>query len=524
MFLHSLTIILTCFNLLSGLRIATLEHPELLVLSALLPQGELHSLHIYAGLSLVATAILFIVYSLADKRLSKPRKRSKKSNKALYHRFVQYFGLSSLLLMVITGLFMYTFEDLESLQLAAILKPLHYLGAWLVLLYICLHVLVYIAQYGMNIIPATFAIQPFTFQRLPRFKNLALASVFMGLGVLLFFLIKGASYHSLNIQTIAIEEFISIDGEADEEAWKKAVPLRVNAFGAANFDNGNTEFEVKALQNGSEMFFHIRWRDASKSLKHLPLIKTQSGWKIQEDGFYNFNETRHYEDKLAVILSKGCEFGAAGTAHLGPKPLKDKPANWHGKGYHYTQDNNIVDLWHWKAVRTNDMYLADDNFIGQADIVRPAQRRYTAGYMQDGKEAGAYVMNWKWYKPSGITPKRLPKDPELLSRLQNDDKNSEWVIPWFSYEPYTKEKDTYAIGTVMPSVMYRSNRFEGDRADVRARGVWKEGYWSLELVRNIETSSLKDVTLSTGVCMWLAAFDHSQIAHSRHLKPIKIHY
>ncbi|WP_198040074.1 ethylbenzene dehydrogenase-related protein [Microbulbifer agarilyticus] len=326
---------------------------------------------------------------------------------------------------------------------------------------------------------------------------------------------------------------IEIDGVADEIQWRKATAIRVHTDGGANFDNGETEVTLRALSNGEEFYLFARWRDATKSLLHLPLVKTGQGWEVQQKGFHNFDETRYYEDKFAVLLSSSCTFSAAGTAHLGRNPLPNHPPNWHGKGYHYSSDNQLHDLWHWKAVRTNDMYLADDNFIGPPDKVRAGERRYTAGYQQDGKESGAYVMNWQWYNPNTITPKRLPSAPAQLAALQQVDlaqvqsaenqDEEEWVIPWFDFEPYSSEQDaSYPIGTVMPSVMYNSNRFEGDRADVRARGRWHEGYWHLELVRKLVTGSALDVPITDGTCLWVSAFDRAQVAHTRHTRAIRL--
>ena len=72
----------------------------------------------------------------------------------------------------------------------------------------------------------------------------------------------------------------------------------------------------------------------------------------------------------ACVVSIDSEIPVLATGLAGPhpahahQPLRDKPENWHGKGYHYTNDDSIVDVWHWKAVRTNDMFIADDNFFG----------------------------------------------------------------------------------------------------------------------------------------------------------------
>ena len=74
----------------------------------------------------------------------------------------------------------------------------------------------------------------------------------------------------------------------------------------------------------------------------------------------------------------------------------------------------------------------------------------------------------------------------------------------------------------MPSILYSSYRFEGDRAHVKAYAKWHNGFWSLEVLRKLNTRSGKDVIIQHGTCIWVAAFDHSQIAHTRHTRPIKL--
>ncbi|WP_277948926.1 ethylbenzene dehydrogenase-related protein [Pseudoalteromonas piscicida] len=128
-------------------------------------------------------------------------------------------------------------------------------------------------------------------------------------------------------------------------------------------------------------------------------------------------------------------------------------------------------------------------------------------------------MNWRWYSPSEVTPKRIPVPSPDISDI-----SERKVLDWFASETYDPKRDMAKIGEQLPSVLYRSNRFEGDRADVRARGEWHDGYWTLELVRKNQTHSKLDVELRSGICMWVSAFDHAQIAHTRHHKAIQLRY
>ena len=124
---------------------------------------------------------------------------------------------------------------------------------------------------------------------------------------------------------------------------------------------------------------------------------------------------------------------------------------------------------------------------------------------------------------TGIVPRRMPRQAEDLEPYQAAQvQDLDWYIPWYIYDHYDAERDNYPPGTVMPSVLHMSNRFEGDRADVYAHGTWADGQWTLELMRRLDTGSEWDVTLEDGICLWVAAFDHAQVAHTRHAQPIRL--
>ena len=507
--LHTLAIGLSLASLLTGMRIATLSRPEVMHFTTLLPQGYVHGLHFLSAMGLVSVTAAYLVHHLFF-REGKVRKHL---GAGLYHRAVFWLGRFALLASITTGSLLY-FGVIPSVALS----DLHYMAALTMLLYILMHGGVYFVQFGLHAlkrIAYSAAFHPG--------KDSVITITAMSVFVVAIVWTQEESHPGLSVQLIPITEFMQIDGIADETVWDQADAITVHTFGGANFPDGQTPITVKALHNGVEVFFHITWEDPTRSVRHLPLIKTETGWSVTGPGFYRFDETEYYEDKLAVMLAQNCAFGASKTAHLGPQPLADAPPNWHGKGYHYASDGEVRDLWHWKAVRTNDMILADDNFIGAPDAVRTGLRRYSAGYVPDGKESGAYLMNWQWYHQDRVVPKRLPRHPDDLVPYQSTgDASLSWVIPWYGYDLYNPLNDHYPPGTVMPSVLYSSNRFEGDRADVRARAVWNEGQWSLELARKLDTGSKLDVVLENGVCMWVAAFDHAQIAHTRHAMPVRL--
>ncbi|ACA88871.1 ethylbenzene dehydrogenase-related protein [Shewanella woodyi] len=494
--LHLLCSLAVLVSLLTGFRIHLLNgYDTLFLLSPILPQGQLHNWHLLAGISIALLIPLYLIFG-------RTHANGRRSRAGRYHRNVHRLAYLFIPATLITGSMLWLGEsDLTWRQW-------HFYSVLGLLIYILLHGYIYFLQLGKTLLSALFSRQMLTL-------NASLFIALFGLAVTaIWALTSNLAPHKLTALNINPQTHIDIDGKALEPFWKQAPKITLITDGGANFVDGQTPVSIQVAANETESYFLFRWRDTTHSLEHLPLEKQQSRWWVLQQGFHRFDEQKFYEDKFAVMLSSSCGQGGDGTVHLGPKPLADKPANWHGKGYHASTDGRVRDIWHWKAVRTNDMFQADDNAFTPPLASRSGERRYTAGYHADGKESGAYVANWSWYSKQSVEPKRLPLH----------ENTSKHLLAWFDSEPYQANKDNYPEGARLPSTLYRSNRFEGDRADVRARAVWHQGFWTLELARKHDTGSELDVKLTTGTCVWVAAFDSAQIAHTRHQRPIKLNY
>ena len=88
--------------------------------------------------------------------------------------------------------------------------------------------------------------------------------------------------------------------------------------------------------------------------------------------------------------------------------------------------------------------------------------------------------------------------------------------------PYSAEADAQIpIGTVLPGVII-NGEFTGDRADIRCAARWAAGHWTLEIARKMDTRSKYDIPIKNGVFMRVAAFDHTQIRHTRQIRPMRL--
>jgi len=138
-------------------------------------------------------------------------------------------------------------------------------------------------------------------------------------------------------------------------------------------------------------------------------------------------------------------------------------------------------------------------------------------------------MNLEQYSGRGVVPKYLPRDPALLEPFQGLDmapEASDDVAVFLRHEdvvPYEAALDRYPVGTVMPAVIVKS-AMQGDRGDVSAVSRWENGVWTMEVSRKLDTGSEFDVAFAEDrpTYLWVAAFNHAQTRHSRHLYPVKV--
>ena len=303
------------------------------------------------------------------------------------------------------------------------------------------------------------------------------------------------SVDTLHMRRITETEAPALDGDTSDPVWRTASPLYVMTGQGGNFDGkGETTIEIRAV----------------------------------------------HEDKFSVLLTASDSVLAGDrTFHAGPQPIAGKPRTLSGRGLHYTTGEQIfADVWEWKATSTGPLGWMDDDHFGpplepteaQSHLMTP----YHGGFAPDPGTA-PYADNFVPRPPDGydqpLTPRRLPKDfratlaamgPIDLDPNHGESESARWFMTEAESAPYSAELDArIPVGTVIPGVIM-SGTFTGDRADVRCAAKWAAGRWALEVERRLDTHSKYDVPIRTGTYMRVAAFDHSQIRHTRHVRPIRL--
>ncbi len=284
--------------------------------------------------------------------------------------------------------------------------------------------------------------------------------------------------------------------------------------------------QVKAAYNGRDMFFRYRWPSKRAGIYHDMLKYTGGKWvRIggsvpgpQPQGIYEDRLTMLVDDGSVPIFAKYGGYIAIGDrmrfftneatkkqvqAHpyLGKKKQKEV-----GKHLPATRSNinnwasvvaekelaalrkagYFLDLWHWRAHRSNPIGKSDDQFVAEAR------------YGDSGK--GPFFTNWDkkkkqpklMFNPATTGRRALKWDDLAQRKLGFDDLyylRQDQAVP---FDPNFGWKE----GDTIPRRVLRTG--EGSRADISVLGKarWKDGFWDVTLVRAMDTGfPLEDKTM-----------------------------
>jgi hypothetical protein len=532
-------------SLSTGLRIAS-DHAEGLagipsrLILWLLPEGRVIELHVTSSwlVTFVALAYgLFLHRSRLARRVAlegvhlRTLDRARRSPRraldgvawSAVNRLLFQLAFALIGVIAVTGWMLYNQTYLGASMYWV--TTLHGLAAWSIVGYVVLHV-VTVVKVG-------------TFWKMlrPRPRHV-LPGVLSACGTAV---ILGATYvahKSIHptLRVAMVDAPLELGSDGVREAWDATRPITIHTARGANLPRGEVAVEVRAVHDGESIYFRFRWDDPQRSQKMTPLVKTSGGWRVLQFQLEINDESEYYEDKFAVILSHRPAL-ASGTVHLGQDIIQGSHYR-NPRGVHFTEDGGIVDLWHWKSVRSAGVtpgYI-DDNHIGPPLPPVAPGTRHTGGYTQDPPSSPhPYVQNWVKVEPEApldqtyVRPQYLPRDPRVLERMGEIDLDPTahdegiWHLNIEEVVPYDLALDDYPIGAVLPGIVLVGT-YEGDRADVLARASWTDGQWTLEAKRLLDTGSKYDVAFArdTDVFLWVSVFNYTQTRHSQHLHPIRV--
>jgi hypothetical protein len=224
-------------------------------------------------------------------------------------------------------------------------------------------------------------------------------------------------------------------------------------------------------------------------------VKQADGsWKLLKDpDDKGGDNNKYYEDKFAQIWNINTQgfdnTGCFAACHAGEA----------GKQYgnKYTANpGEMADIWHMKTVRTNPSGYIDDQYLDSTRYDK--DKAPDAGRKSDNGTVPYYTNINAAKTAPNYTSADQPAPPYWIF----DDQK----------QPFT---DTYKANDEIAGIIVRPPT--GDRADIKGKAVYKDGMWTLEYGRKLNTGSKYDVQFSDmkkEYSFGTAIFDNAQVRHS----------
>jgi Ethylbenzene dehydrogenase len=281
------------------------------------------------------------------------------------------------------------------------------------------------------------------------------------------------------------------------DAWKPSAPLMFKVAGGENLHGGATEVTMRSVHTEDTVYFLIEYQDPTLSVRREPWQKQADGsWaQLRDPNDKGGDNNLFYEDKLSIlwnISSPGFEQkGCMAACHSG----QGKPY-----GSMYTSNpGELLDNWHWKSVRTGSVGQVDDQYVDSSRYDK--DKAPEAGRKSDPKSGGGYTNNVSESKrgPKFALPGNKPGPPY-------------WIL-----EPEKVPFDNvkYKANDEVPGIIVAP--FTGDRDDISAKHVWKDGVWTVVIARKLVTNSEFDVQfndMKKEYAFGVAIFDNAQVRHA----------
>jgi len=288
----------------------------------------------------------------------------------------------------------------------------------------------------------------------------------------------------------------SAPADAGSSQWNKAKESKIALTGAGKFEGKNLELKSKSVYTKDEIFFRFEWPDKDKSMN-------KNRWKFTSG---KWNKIKANEDRMGVLfeinrVDKLATKGCAVLCHNESKNEKE----WY---YAVNSSKEMADLWHWKSVRSNPVGYAEDGYVKDNPSKEPEKGRK--------RDAG-----------SGTKAKsNRTKDKSKPAYMQDPSKSASIKGSLLVNEAVKiTDAAVFKEGDEIPGYMLNA-AWKDSFADVKTKGVWKDGKWTLMLSRKLKTENDDDVLFNTRkkYPFATAVFDNSGGENSYNSEPLKLEF
>ncbi len=320
------------------------------------------------------------------------------------------------------------------------------------------------------------------------------------------------------------------ESDAEQEKGEKLVKAGALEPAPVTGKNGSVKLNVQAAYDDKNAYVRVQWKTQNPfpGTEHQYLRFDGKEWKVY--GYPKLDKVVQegkqpgiYEDRFSIMIDDGKVKGFAQqgcwlTCHDGQRDSRNQftkeevaanpllnaikktdvrkylpdtrvdPSDWKsGKSVEeiakLKADGKFVDLIQWRAHRSYPVGMADDGYVLEWRLSDAGKDMF--GSNADPKtHAPRFMWDEKKTGYKSITADQLRKGDHFLIREKN-------AVP---FDPNANWKE----GDMIPDYVVSREDAKGSAADNNAIADWKDGVWTVVLVRPLGLTNPDDKTLKVG--------------------------
>lgn len=295
-----------------------------------------------------------------------------------------------------------------------------------------------------------------------------------------------------SLVSVSVSSGPTLDGDGSDAVWDEADAFVVTTGVSADYANAFGEIDVtlKSVHTSSDVYILASWTDPTGTEN---VDKNQ--WSYS-DGTWSKSGN---EDRIYFMFDMGVN-GTEGADCSSMCHVAD--------GKMWTTGGGRVDVWHWKAHRTNPLGLADDKYFDDNYTEDDGSISGDGGRHGDSKNISAYKDN---KTSSGNFPLYAGPITNGSFIIIPDGGTTGDLTPFDSTDA-NLQSNTY------PGYYLNANAYDSgeSRHNVEATGNYSNGVWTVEFKRALDTGNDDDAAFAVGSTtkFSIAATDNSGGDHS----------
>ncbi|CAN5860817.1 hypothetical protein BH10CHL1_BH10CHL1_27130 [soil metagenome] len=290
---------------------------------------------------------------------------------------------------------------------------------------------------------------------------------------------SGASSSVADANTIKAVKVDTVALDAAANYWVTAPLLTVHTKSTTKGQPDGPDVNIQAAYDGKNLTMRLEWSDTTESNLNKAWV-----W----DGS-KFSRSKDLGDRMGVLfpIENNADFASKGCAGACHNLDADQEKWWMGS----ESADQHLDLWQWTAASTNPVGQAQDEWMSKQED--PAE-------MESGTHSDALK--------SGGSTSNVNKAKDGPAFMHRTDLSASFII---TGEQVPVDTSKLAKGASIPTSILAP--WVGSRADIQAKGIWKDGKWVVVLLRSLDTGHDDDLVLTPPKAypLGIAVFDHTDL-------------